>query len=188
MNIIALEKLNAILANIKSDEAIKDFNQKNKRKNIDSIQFLADEKPHLMKLTLKQPLFKKNSGVPFYAFVKSADNGYIIVVDVITGAAKVIENSIIDSEADAGRKFRINGVTYGLQDTVNGFKRYCPLSVEPRKPRQRLTPNSKAVVYAVVEEEEMQKADLEEKAAEMDPLPNEESEYYIEEDELDFED
>ena len=45
MNVIALEKLNAILANIKSDEAIKDFNQKNKRKNIDAIQFLTDEKP-----------------------------------------------------------------------------------------------------------------------------------------------
>ena len=34
MNIIALEKLNAILANIKSDEAIKNFNQKNKQKNL----------------------------------------------------------------------------------------------------------------------------------------------------------
>ena len=56
MNVIALEKLNAILANIKSDEAIKDFNQKNKRKNIDAIQFLTDEKPHLMKLTLKRDL------------------------------------------------------------------------------------------------------------------------------------
>lgn len=204
MNIIALEKLNGVLVNVKANKTLETFNKQNVEKmkkeaklqgkeadeniNVETIYFQSGAKPHLVKIALSQPMFKKNTGVPFYAFVKNANDGNVVIVDVITGSSKVINDSIIISETDAGDQFRIKGVTYSLQDTVGGLKRYRPLSAEPRKPRQRLTPNSPAVISAVMEEEAMQEAMMREEAARIDFLPNEEAAYYVEEDELGFDD
>lgn len=202
MNTIALEKLNSILVNVKANKTLEDFNKqyvekiKKERKAqgeetdvvIEIISFQPGEKPHLVKITLSKPLFKKNAGIPFYAFVKNADKGLVVLIDVITGSAKVIDASVILSETDAGDQFRIKGTTYALKDTVNGFKRYYPVSVAPRKPRQHLTPNSPVVDAALMEEKALQEAIMAAKVAEIDFLPNEEASYYIEEDELGFDD
>lgn len=140
MSIIALEKLNSILVNRKADKVIAAFSKKNP-----DLIFDSDRNVHLVKIILRVAGFKKNARVPFYAFVKRAGE-YVAVVDVETGAAQVIDPSVIASETDVKGNFRIDGVTYGLKDTVDGFKRYRPLSCEPKRPRRKLKVNSPEVV------------------------------------------
>lgn len=140
MSIIALEKLNTILVNRKADKVIADFSKKNP-----DLIGECDRNVHLVKIILRVAGFKKNARVPFYAFIKRA-GAYDVVVDVETGAAQVVDPSIIASETDVKGNFRIDGVTYGLKDTIGGFKRYRPLSCEPKRPRQKLKVNSPEVV------------------------------------------
>jgi len=142
MSIIALEKLNSILVNIKADKTIDEFDKKNP-----GLIGERDGKVHLVKIILRVGSFKKAAHVPFYAFVKKAGS-YIAIVDVETGAAQIVDPSVIASETDVKGNFRINGVTYGLKDTVNGCKRYRPLSCEPKRPRRKISVNSPEVTEA----------------------------------------
>lgn len=145
MSIIAEKKLNSMVANIKANKAFQEFNEKNP----DLVDFSSCEaQPQMVKLVLRVAMFKKNASVPFYAFIKHSKN-LVALVDLQTGIAKVVDPSVIASETEVLGNFRIQGVTYGLKDTINGFKRYRPLSVEPRKPRKRLSPLSPEVVAAV---------------------------------------
>lgn len=134
--IIALEKLNSLLVNIKADKAIKDFYVQNPG-SIDSSNI--ETKIYLKRVVLRVSAINNVAGVPFYAFVKKADK-MVAIVDVFSGSTQVIDPSIIASETDVKNDtFRIHGVTYGLQDVINGCKRYRPLSIEPSKPRQKMS-------------------------------------------------
>lgn len=149
MSIIALEKLNGMLVNVKADTAFAEF----QKKNPECIDLTTcDKQPQLVQLVLRVPMFKKNTAVPFYAFIKHS-NTLAAVVDVQTGSVKVIDPSVIASETEVHGDFRIKGVTYGLKDTIDGFKRYRPLSIEPRRPRKHLTPLSPEVVNSKEEAE-----------------------------------
>ncbi len=148
MSIIGAKKLNSLVANMKADDAFKEFN----KQNPDLVDVSSCEaKPNLVKVVLRVAMFKKNASVPFYAFIKHSANNFAAIVDIQTGAVKIVDSSVIASETEVLGNFRIQGVTYGVGDTVNGYKRYRPLSVEPRKPRQHLSPLSPEVVAAVSE-------------------------------------
>lgn len=147
MSIIGAKKLNSLVANMKADNAFSVFN----KQNPDLVDVSSCEaKPNLVKVVLRVAMFKKNASVPFYAFIKHSAN-FAAIVDIQTGAVKIVDSSVIASETEVLGNFRIQGVTYGVGDTVNGYKRYRPLSVEPRKPRQHLSPLSPEVVSAVSE-------------------------------------
>ena len=149
MSTIAEKKLNTMVANIKADNAFSEFN----KQNPDLVDVSSCEaKPNLVKVVLRVAMFKKNASVPFYAFIKHSAN-FAAIVDIQTGAVKIVDSSVIASETEVLGNFRIKRVTYGLKDTVNGFKRYRPLSVAPRKPRKRLSPLSPEVVAAVCDSE-----------------------------------
>lgn len=149
MSTIAEKKLNTMVANIKANKAFEDFNKKNP--NLVDLSS-CEAQPQMVKIVLRVPMFKKNASVPFYAFIKHSKN-LNAIVDLQTGAAKIVDSSVIASETEVLGNFRIKGVTYGLKDTVNGFKRYRPLSVAPSKPRKRLSPLSPEVVAAVCDSE-----------------------------------
>lgn len=131
---ISLEKLNSLLANIKADRTVKQYNDANPDK---AEPRACEHKIHLAKVVSRTDLFKNKAGVPFYAFVKKVGS-LVVLVDLVTGSAQIVAASVIASESDVKDNFRVNGVTYGVKDSVNGFKRYRPLSYEPKKPRRKL--------------------------------------------------
>lgn len=152
MGYIALEKLNEVLVNVKANAAVKDFNASAAPNDVIDMD-TVDKKVHLAKIVLRAPAVKNQAGVPFYAFIKRAGDK-MALVDVISGSAQLVCPSIIASESDVKGKFRINGITYGLKDTVNGYKRYRPLSCEPRKhPAKKIALNGPEISEALAEEE-----------------------------------
>ncbi len=149
---ISLEKLNSILVNQKLDKVINDF-MSNNPELITSTEHI-NAKPRLSKLCLRVAGFKKSINTPFYAFVKNAGQ-LIAIFDIETGSAKMVDPTIISSETDVKDKdiFKISGVNYGLKDTINGFKRYRPLTFEGKKPRQKMSVFSPEVVDAIEAED-----------------------------------
>ncbi len=147
---IALEKLNGILVNVKLVKALKDFNKKNP--GLIDIE-KCETGTHLVQLVLRVPLMKKKSHKPFIAFIKHAGE-LAAIADVETGATVVVDPTVIASETEIRENFKIDNVTYGLKDSINGLKRYRPLAYKSQKPRQRLTPISSIVVNALADNEE----------------------------------
>lgn len=141
--IICLEKLNSMLVNKKAEKTFAEFD----KKNPECVDLSTCTKIVLVKLVLRVPAFKKHASVPFYAFIKHSST-LAVIVDIETGSAQVFDPSVIAAEMEVKDNFRINGVTYGIKDTISGFKRYRPLSYAPKKPRRKLTPLSQEVVEA----------------------------------------
>lgn len=134
-SVISLEKLNGMLANIKADKKVAEA----------SLEPTVRTSMSLRKIRLK--------GHPetIYAFSKAAGNEEIVMVDIVSGATRLVSKLDIVSMTDVKDKFRLKGVTYGLIDTINGHKRYRPLSCEPRKDRHKMSVNGKEVVSAEAE-------------------------------------
>ncbi len=144
---IALEKLNSVLANIKANKALEVYNQQKPDSKIGTVE----ENVHLAKVTLRVNFAKNEANHPFYAFVKNAGK-MLIIVDLVSGTAKVVTPSTVASVTNVKGNFRINGVTYGLKDTINGQPRFRPLSYEPKKDRHKMSINGEEVTRALAED------------------------------------
>ena len=111
--IISVTNLNAFVANNEIDCAIAASGSEVKEKSV-----------RLVKMVLrKSPTHKLQKNVPLVAFVKNA--GDKVVAKVLTnGVVVVLNNSNISSLCEVKGDFSLNGVIYGVKDTINGFPRY----------------------------------------------------------------
>lgn len=138
-NVISLERLNGMLANIKADKKVKE----------------AALTPTVRKSMSLRKIRLKGHPETIYAFSKAAGREMMVMVDIVSGATKLVCDRDIVSMTDVKENFRIKGVTYGLFDTVNGHKRYRPLSCEPRKGRHKMSINGEEVASALQEAEQI---------------------------------
>ena len=138
-NVISLERLNGMLANIKADKKVADA---------------ALEPTVRTSMSLKKIRLKGHSET-VYAFSKAAGRKMMVMVDIVSGATKLVFDRDIVSMTDVKENFRIKGVTYGLLDTINGHKRYRPLSCEPRKDRHKMSINGEEIASALQEAEQI---------------------------------
>ena len=138
-NVISLERLNGMLANIKADKKVKE----------------AALTPTVRKSMSLRKIRLKGHPETIYAFSKAAGRKMMVMVDIVSGATKLVCDRDIVSMTDVKENFRIKGVTYGLLDTINGHKRYRPLSCEPRKGRHKMSINGEEVASALQEAEQI---------------------------------
>ena len=78
---------------------------------------------NLSRVVLRVKAFKHPSGVPFYAFMKLAGE-QTVLVDVETGATKIVANHQFAAQTNVRGKFKIGYFTYEQKDTINGMPRY----------------------------------------------------------------
>jgi hypothetical protein len=125
---ICASKLNAFIANGKADEIIKIL-------NLDSVE----KSVTLSKVVLRMPAFNHVSGKPFYAFVKQAGE-QAVLVDVASGATQVVNNHQMAAQTNVNGRFKIDGVTYGKADTINGMPRYKPVATDKHQRLTKISP------------------------------------------------
>lgn len=128
-------KLNGFIAEGKANEALK------KMRTTDSEAFkgmTVEKGICLCRVVLRKPLFKQKALKPFYAFIKNVGSIAVVVVDVQSGGAVVVDKDLIVAQTEVKGNFTIKGVTYQLKDTMNGFKRYKVSSCARKQRRKRL--------------------------------------------------
>ncbi len=133
---IANEKANAIIDQFLSGKSASD-NQ------------VVSQRVQLKKIMLRVPAFGNQPQQPFYGFIKPVGK-LAAIVDVKSGSGLIFDGSQIAAETNVNGNFRIDGVTYGKKDTMNGFIRYHAVAI-PRKQRRKLRLNSPEVVSALYE-------------------------------------
>ncbi|MBQ9271220.1 MAG: hypothetical protein IJ218_03015 [Alphaproteobacteria bacterium] len=128
---IAVENLNAIVANNRADKLVAEI-------KMSDPDFLADAdiapRVRLHKIVLREQAFDTPKGKNIYAFAKCAGRNLTILVDVKSGKAQLCPVANIVSSAPVKGKFVIDGTVYGLKDTLNGNPRYeaCGSTHKPR--------------------------------------------------------
>lgn len=110
-NFISEANLNAYMANQKANKVIT-------AQDLPSNNGIS-----LSRVVLRIKAFKHPSGVPFYAFVKQAGE-QTVLVDVETGATKVVSNHQFAAQTNVRGKFKIGCFTYEQKDTIHGMPRY----------------------------------------------------------------
>lgn len=139
-------KLNAVVANQKAEKVVKQLLKLSPDGFVDTPAELG---VRLVKVVLRCKAFGHPARIPFYAFVKDMAS-LSILVDIQSGAVEVFDASTVSACANVTGDFVINGVTYGLKDTVNGQKRYHALPGR-EKPRERYGLQTPAVQEAMQE-------------------------------------
>ena len=110
---ISVNNLNSMVANNVIDEALA------------KVGIITHcQRVYLVKLILrKSPSHKIKTNVPLYAFAKSVGDKLAVKV-LTTGAVAVLDDTHIQMVSEVRGDFTLNGVTYGVKDTINGFRRY----------------------------------------------------------------
>lgn len=110
---IAVQNLNAYVANQVINQAILEAGEQTREKTV-----------HLAKVILREsPTHKLKTNVPLVAFVKNAGDKLAIRV-LANGVTVLLNDSHILSVSEVHGDFTINGITYALKDTINGCPRY----------------------------------------------------------------
>ena len=118
MKEIAVQNLNAYVANQKIDKAIAAAGEKSHNKTVWLCKIIIR--------TSSNPKLK--ACVPMFAFIKNAGNKIAFMV-LSNGVTAVMDNSQVSSVSEINADFTFHGVTYGVKDTINGMPRYKVKSV-----------------------------------------------------------
>lgn len=123
---ICSSKLNSLLADAKASVALA---------TVQSEDVVAED-TRLSKISLRSEFARHPAGTPFYAFVKRSGDLYG-VIDLKSGAIIVVGNDNIASLTNVKGNFEVDGICYGLKDTINGWPRYRALCALKRNKRLR---------------------------------------------------
>lgn len=123
---ICSSKLNSLLADAKASVALA---------TVQSEDVVAED-TRLSKISLRSEFAGHPVGSPFYAFVKRSGKLFC-VIDLKSGAIIIVGNDNIASLTNVKDNFEVDGICYGLKDTINGWPRYRALCALKRSKRRK---------------------------------------------------
>lgn len=156
---ICSAKVNAFVANNKMAKAIESYNTANNE------TITGGNEVVVAKVTLgfnkqkgdspkdtKKTDFLHPTGKPFVCFMKQASHDKVVIVGVESGKAEVVNKKELSVKHSGMKSFKVKGVTYKVQDTVNGFPRFvAQLTSAPRK--NKIALNGPEFSQAIAEQE-----------------------------------
>lgn len=125
---IDLRRINEHCVNDKLMEAVKNQGLEADETAISlvkmSLRYRHTRKRAVMHESSKQFDYKKACNTPFYAFYKPVGKSKAAIYRIDTGEVKIVSTSSISNKNEVKGTFKLNGVTYGPKDTINGFRRF----------------------------------------------------------------